>query len=150
MAPRKKSKFSHPTNQKSAANSHGFELMADPSWIPQGFTRQAATAMIQEAISHHTHYPGVPFIWVSDLVAERGRKEPSFNQWTKPKTTRNQERGCNSFMQYRMYAQRAFGGQQTEVSKNVEQLWSTESDEMRFHCERAAEIESCNLTLGDR
>jgi hypothetical protein len=124
--------------------------MADPSWIPQGFTREAASAMIQKSVSHHTPYPEVPFVWVDDLVAERGRKDPLFDISPKRKTNGAQDRGCNSFMQYRMYAQRAFSGQQTKVSKNVEQLWSTESDQMKFQCERAAEIESRNLTLVDR
>ena len=124
--------------------------MADPSWIPQGFTRETASAMIQKAVSHHTPYPEVPFLWADDLIAERGRKDPSFNIPPRRRGNGVHDRGCNSFMQYRMYAQRAFSGQQTEVSKSVEQLWSTESGQMKFQCERAAEIESRNLTLVDR
>src|SRR2546430_17325291 len=79
MAPRKRSKSSHPTSPKATTPFHGFELMADPSWIPQGFTRETASAMIQKAVSHHTPYPEVPFLWADDLVAERRRKDPSFN-----------------------------------------------------------------------
>ena len=142
-------KVSHPTSQKASPSTfHGFEITSDDSWLPRGVTRDAAMAKMTRSISRHNSNPGAHFIWVIDLIKEREGKDPSFNQPRRPSTNKSQDRGCNSFMQYRMIAKRVFPrGQQTEVSKSVEPLWSTESLEMRFFCERAAEIESGNLTL---
>jgi hypothetical protein len=145
MPPRKKTKFSHSATQKeSTPIFHGYEITLDPSWIPRGYTSAAAVAKMERSISRHNP---ADFLWVTDLIEERGQKDPTFRL---PKTRpTSQDRGCNSFMQYRMIAKDLFPrGQQTEVSKSVEPLWSTESPEMRFFCERAAEIESGNPNGG--
>jgi hypothetical protein len=149
---RKKVKVSHPTESKATKSTHhGFEILEDGAWIPRGLTRDVAYEKIDAATAKHFPVPGVQCLWVIDLIEERGRKDPSFNRPRKRSKNASQDRGCNSFMQYRMKAQLAFhGDQQTEVSKCVELLWSTESDAMKFYCQRAAEIESGNLTLGRR
>src|SRR5271170_6923109 len=125
---------SHPRPAKRARKFHDFEFVSDRSWLPKRWTLERASLLMQDAISQIEHLPGMDYIWVDDLKDQHERVLPCTNP--------ERERTSNSFLQYRALVQRAFAGKQTDISKEIELLWRSESKQMQFHCYRNAEIEN--------
>jgi hypothetical protein len=119
---------------KRARKFHNYDFVADRSWLPKRCTLERASRVMQKAISQSEHPPGMDYIWVDDLKDQHERVLPSAH--------RERERTSNSFLQYRVLVQRAFTGQQTMISKEIESLWRSETKEMQFQCYRNSEIEN--------
>jgi len=125
---------SHPKPAKRLCKFYNYNFVTDHSWLPKRWTLERASRVMQDAISQIERLPGMDYIWVDELEHQHER--------VLPYTTRERERTSNSFLQYRALVQRAFTGKQTEISKEIELLWRSESKEMQFHCYRNSEIET--------
>jgi hypothetical protein len=114
---------------------HDYRLVRDESWLRRDQTFEDANREMQDSISSLDSISGVPCLWADDLKLTS--RDDTFASQHK-----RRERMCNSFLQYRILVQRCFRGQQTDISKEVETLWRSESKEMQFYCLRNSEIET--------
>lgn len=136
------------------------QIQRDTSWLCRNQTIEEADFFMQKSISQVACLDNLPCVWVADLAAGPTRgvdkragdmcfplERSGKKQRKKAKTAMEFEepvRVRNSFMQYRTVVQHCFPFEhfQPAISRQIAQLWATESQEMRFLCERNAAIES--------
>jgi hypothetical protein len=116
----------------------GYQIVIDKSWLEPGQTFDQANSRMENSTSRTGYLPHIPCIFAHELMAAHSRERRGSTS-----ARLSSERTCNSFLQYRILAQRSCKGQQTDISKEVEPLWRTESPEMHFFCLRNSEIETC-------
>jgi hypothetical protein len=125
-------------NVETEPEFHGYQIEIDSSWLEPGQTFNQANRRMQDSTSRTGYLPHIPCIFAHELVTEHAR-----NRHGSTSARLSSERTCNSFLQYRNLAHGSCKGQQTDISKEVERLWRTESREMHFFCLRNSEIETC-------
>jgi hypothetical protein len=125
-----------------ATEFHNYRFVSDLSFLPGNTTINQANHRMQHSFSSSGYISGIPCLWTNDLETEFRQ-----NHHYQRHSPENRGRTCNSFIQYRILAQRCFTGQQTDISKEVEALWRDESKEMYFFCLRNSEIETCSSIL---
>jgi hypothetical protein len=129
------------TSVKVEWDFQGYEIVIDDTWLEHGQTLANISRQQRNSASRTVYLAHVPCMFEHELKNERDQKHCH--------STSNQssERTCNSFLQYRIIAQRSFKGQQNDISKEVKKLWRTESKEMYFFCLRNWEIETSKFLM---
>ena len=124
---------------KEEQGHQGYQIVVDDAWLERGQTFAQVNRQMSKSFSSTNYLAHIPCVFTHDLTTKhvKGRRGYTLDQ---PSATA--ERTCNSFLQYRILAQRSFKGQQTDISKEVDKLWRNESKEMLFFCHRNSEIET--------